>query len=617
MINNLKTSLNYHKVGFRSLYTIHKLNKKIIPSSIVESLLRAFEPFISIIITALIIDKVIQGRLEEVPQLIILLVVLNFIVGCLIDFFTNYNELFSKVIQRKMVALVKEKVMMMDYCILEDANTLKRISDAEYAMERKGGFYSYLSYYKQLGISLLKMITSVSIVVALCFSSNTPMIGLWFLNSPIILLIVFISITILNIVINKKIEIWSKNNDSELFKKKGRVERKFGYYTNQVFLNYPMGKDIRVFGMFDLIHGYYLKHLKEAKKFFDLFYYEKSKNRESGLLLSNAIYMLLVMLVIVYKAWVKAITVGSVTKYIGAITVLNKSISTFITTNQLLRLQSEYIHVINEIIKVKSNDRAEVNENTLDKENGWTIEFHDVSFSYPNSTKKIINHLSFKINANEKLALVGVNGAGKTTIVKLMCGLYEPTEGLITMNGIDIKEFDFNQYTSYFSVVFQDFNLFALPLDENISTSMTVDSPKVMECALKAGVMDRINSMEKGMRSNLYNYDDDGIEVSGGEAQKVAIARALYKDAPFVILDEPTASLDPISEADIYSKFGNLTSNKTALFISHRMSSCKFSDRIIVLDEGVIVQEGTHEELIIKEGSLYEQLFSSQAKFYI
>ncbi len=197
--------------------------------------------------------------------------------------------------------------------------------------------------------------------------------------------------------------------------------------------------------------------------------------------------------------------------------------------------------------------------------------------------------------------MVGMNGSGKTTFIKLLCcRLYDPTEGVILLNGIDIRKYRYDEYMDIFSVVFQDFKLFALPLGQNVATAQHYDVARAADCLQKAGFSDRLARMPKGLDTCLYkDLDEDGVTISGGEAQKIAIARALYKDAPFLILDEPTAALDPVAEAEIYAKFNEIAGDKTAIYISHRLSSCKFCDEIAVFDHaGEVVQQGTHEELL-------------------
>ena len=203
-------------------------------------------------------------------------------------------------------------------------------------------------------------------------------------------------------------------------------------------------------------------------------------------------------------------------------------------------------------------------------------------------------------------------------MVKLLCRLYDPTEGEITLNDIDIRKYDHKEYMDLFSVVFQDFKLFSLSLGQNLAASTEVDRARAEMCLDKAGFLDRLRDLPLGLETCLYkDFDPAGVTVSGGEAQKIALARALYKDAPFIVLDEPTAALDPIAEYEVYSRFNEIIGDKTAVFISHRLSSCRFCDDIIVLHEGRLVQRGSHEELLADEGGKYAELWNAQAQYYV
>ncbi|MBD5532242.1 MAG: ABC transporter ATP-binding protein [Lachnospiraceae bacterium] len=248
----------------------------------------------------------------------------------------------------------------------------------------------------------------------------------------------------------------------------------------------------------------------------------------------------------------------------------------------------------------------------------YHIAFRNVSFKYPGSKEYALKNFSLELRVGERLAIVGRNGSGKTTMIKLLCRLYDPEEGEILVNGVDIKKFRHDEYSKLFSVVFQDYVLFALMLAENIAVDKEYDSEKVRRCLLDAGFGERLAEMgEKGIESFLYkDYTDEGIEISGGEAQKLAIARAIYKEAPFVLLDEPTAALDPIAEAEIYHNFDKIAGEKTAIYISHRLSSCRFCDKIAVFDHGELVQTGSHEELLADEDGVYAELWNAQAKYY-
>ena len=214
------------------------------------------------------------------------------------------------------------------------------------------------------------------------------------------------------------------------------------------------------------------------------------------------------------------------------------------------------------------------------------------------------------------MAVVGENGSGKTTFIKLLCRLYDPTEGEILLNGKDIKEYDYKEYMSIFSVIFQDFTLLPFSLAQNVSASESYDEEKVVDCLNKAGFADRLSTLPDGINTVIYkDFKKNGVDVSGGEAQKIAIARALYKNSPFIILDEPTAALDPLAEFEIYSKFNEMVGRKTAIFISHRLSSCRFCDDIAVFDDGRLIQRGSHKTLIA-EGGKYGELWNAQAQYY-
>ena len=247
----------------------------------------------------------------------------------------------------------------------------------------------------------------------------------------------------------------------------------------------------------------------------------------------------------------------------------------------------------------------------------YEVEFRDVSFKYPGSSVWALRHVNMKFKVGERMAVVGENGSGKTTFIKLLCRLYDPQEGAILLNGIDIRKYNYRDYMNLFSVVFQDFQLLAQPLGANVAGAQIYDRPKVQQALVDAGFGDRLAKMSQGLDTMLYKeFAADGVDVSGGEAQKIAIARALYKNAPFIILDEPTAALDPIAEAEIYTKFNDIAGDKTAVYISHRLSSCKFCDEITVFDHGQVIQQGTHDALLADEGGKYYALWMAQAQYY-
>lgn len=248
----------------------------------------------------------------------------------------------------------------------------------------------------------------------------------------------------------------------------------------------------------------------------------------------------------------------------------------------------------------------------------FLIEFRDVSFRYPGMDRNVLDHVSLAIGDREKLAVVGVNGAGKTTFIKLLCRLYEPTEGEILLNGTNIAEIPYPEYVRQLGVVFQDFRLFAFSMEENITMGMPVGGHTIEQCLDKCGLSEKCKSLPQGLRTNLSKeFDESGVEFSGGEGQKLALARVLYKNAPIIILDEPTAALDPLAEYELYRRFQEIVEGKCAVYISHRLSSTRFTDKIAVFHQGRVAEYGTHRELMERKDGIYAALFQMQAQYYV
>ena len=334
------------------------------------------------------------------------------------------------------------------------------------------------------------------------------------------------------------------------------------------------------------------------------------KNALLSLLSNFAAY-----LVIGARALYGVLPIGDVLLYAGSVTRAMSDLQTFLATGSEFDYINSYLSTYEDFIAQPS--MAYDGTLPIEKRDDGQYEFafHDVSFSYPGTDLPVLEHVTLSFAVGDKTALVGRNGAGKTTLIKLLCRLYEPTSGYITLNGIDIRKYSYKEYTQAFSVVFQDFHLFSLPLDENIAAGTEIDEAALQSSLAKVGLTECVQRLPQGTHTRLYNNNGAGVDLSGGEAQRTAIARALYKDAPFVILDEPTAALDPIAEAEIYEQFSQMTAGKTAVYISHRMSSCKFCDRIIVLDHGRIAEDGTHDTLLANHG-IYANLYETQAQYY-
>jgi len=331
----------------------------------------------------------------------------------------------------------------------------------------------------------------------------------------------------------------------------------------------------------------------------------------------SVVFMGIAYVYVCLKAWAGAFGAGEVAQYVAALTTLSAGLSGFIAAIGTMRTNAAFLSVSFEYLDIP--DDMQTGDVPVEKCSGRNceIEFKNVSYKYPAANTYALKNVNIKFRAGEKLAIVGENGSGKTTFIKLLCRLYDPTEGEILLNGINIKDYKYRDYMDIFSVVFQDFKLFSLPLGENVAGGNEVDEERANKALNDAGFGKKLVGLKDGLNAYLYkDVEKDGVDISGGEAQKIAIARALYKSSPFIILDEPTAALDPIAESEIYEKFNEIVTDKTAIYISHRLSSCKFCDEIAVFDRGEVVQHGRHEELLSDEGGKYYELWHAQAKYY-
>ena len=377
-------------------------------------------------------------------------------------------------------------------------------------------------------------------------------------------------------------------------------------------------------------------------------------------ILLNKVLTIAIFLFTAAKAFIGVFGIGNFILYQGTIDRFVKAVSAIATDIGILLHNNQYLVELYDFLDLPNamykGTLAVEKRDDIDYE----IEFRDVSFKYPRTDTWALRHVNMKFKIGDKLAIVGENGSGKTTFIKLLCRLYDPTEGKILLNGIDITRYRYDEYMALFSVVFQDYTLFGFPLGEIVAANHIYDEAKVRDCLVRAGLGEKLAELEgaagierddviasgvKGERvdpagvneSNAKSaaeeknasqnsalklaigrdYDSGGIDFSGGEKRKIALARALYKDAPFVILDEPTAALDPIAEAEVYENFNRIVKNKTAVFISHRLSSCRFCDTIAVFDHGQLVQAGSHDELVAEASSKYSQLWHAQAQYYV
>jgi ATP-binding cassette subfamily B protein/ATP-binding cassette subfamily C protein len=451
--------------------------------------------------------------------------------------------------------------------------------------------------------SLVTLVSQIIIVIGLVAVIST-------LNVLIILLIVLI--VLLNSLIFKKTQEMEFKISEELIP----INRKFQYYA-QTTSDFSLGKDMRLYDIAPLMMDKIIRYNKESIALFKEM--SSSNGRYSGLTEINVQFqMIAVYGYMAYKVLSHSIGIGDFTMYInsaiGFSNSISKSIDNFIQFRQMCRYLGPYL----EFEKIKSANT--LGGRKVEVSQRYSIEFRNVYFKYPKSNDYTLKNVSINIHDGEKLSIVGLNGAGKTTFIKLLTRLYEPTRGEILLNGVNIKEYDYSEYMKLLSVVFQDFKLMAFSVKENIAleNSEQLEDSKILDTLKKSGLDNDISKLERGIHTPVYKtFEKEGIEFSGGQSQKLVISRAIFKDSPIVILDEPTAALHPIAEYDIYSKFNELIGDKTTIYISHRLSSCRFCDKIAVFHNGEIVQYGTHDELIAQNGSQYETMYMAQAQYYV
>lgn len=385
------------------------------------------------------------------------------------------------------------------------------------------------------------------------------------------------------------------------------------YLLGQVIANYPKGKHIRLYGMQEKLRR---EQRKQTAGFGHLIAHQGRMELKPGLAgdISSVAISAMVYLTVSAIAMAGGLGAGSIIWYAGVVQQLLESVRRLIGLASELYgncTRQQVIFGLTEAVK-----EADSGARGLPSGEEHTLEFRDVSFAYPGSDRMVLEHVDLRISGRERVALVGPNGSGKTTFVKLLCRLYDPTEGVILMNEVDIRKYRYEEYMRLFSVVFQDFQVFSLKMGEYIAGRDGVDEQRALDAVSRAGLTGLLSKMPQGLDTVIgRDFSENGFVVSGGEAQKLAIARAIYKDAPFVILDEPTAALDPVTENEIYTKFHEIIGKKTALFISHRLSACRFAGEILVFEKGDIVQRGSHDALCGQEG-LYRRMWEAQAKYY-
>jgi len=433
------------------------------------------------------------------------------------------------------------------------------------------------------------------------------------INSPWIIILLLVATIVIpaaiNTLLNGRINLLMETITASRSKANAAAR----HYNNSFLFGSNGGKDVRIFGIANSIMAHVTRAMSWHRG-----KWTRAQCRTSavtsaiGMFFSTLAYM-----VIGLRAIVGMYTIGEVTLYVGAIATFSGAVVSIVNTLSDLHQNTPYLSQLYQYLDTPSSKYVGSLTTEKRSDNDYELEFKNVSFKYPATDVYALKNINLKLTVGKRLAVVGRNGSGKTTLIKLLCRLYEPTEGEITLNGVDIRKYMLHDYTKIFSVVFQDFSILHLPLGENVAISTEYNEEAVIAALEKTGFGTRLAELEKGLGTPLYKGSDhEGVLISGGEAQKIALARALYKNAPFVILDEPTSALDPLAEYEIYTKFDQIVENRTAIYISHRLSSCRFCDSIAVFEDGKMVQLGEHEKLLAETSGTYHRLWNAQALHY-
>jgi len=555
-------------------------------------------PFALVVFPKFILNEIVTTRrLNYIIIYLIAMMGVDVLVNSLVQIFSPLLNSRIYYLRNKMSIDFSEKVLDLDYEKMENPEVMDMKQKAiEFVYGGEG--------LENVTFSAEKILVSIGQMVGYAYI-------LLFCNPVIILLIIICSFVTAK---------WHGNAEKYSYTANNEVirENRQGSYLDFVCSDYGHFKDIRFFGLKNWIlnkKNYYndikLSVFKKTnKKFIKLGIVTTLLNN----FLSVIYYGYLIFLLFMEKIFIGDFTMylSSITNFATTANTISISMARIIQADLRLRNYIDFMSIKNNM--TEDNELQAVTLN-----NNFIIAFEDVSFKYPHSDKWTLEHINVKIKSGEKISVVGENGAGKTTFIKLLMRLYDPTIGRITINGVDIRNIDYSQYMNMFSAVFQDYHLFPFSIKENIAfeKSEEADDKEIERILEDVGMREKVNSCKKGIYTGLSKqFDDEGTDLSGGESQKIAIGRAIYRNSPIIILDEPTAALDPIAEYDIYKKYDSMVKKKTSIFISHRMASTKLSDKILVFQKGNLIESGTHSELVRSNG-VYHNMYELQREYYI
>ena len=601
------------------LSLVHRIIPGYLTFLVIVKMMAAAQPFLGIYFSSLILDGLIRlDPFESIFKNVIIMICIESVLVLVRWRLEGINWVKELELVQRVNKMLTDKTMDLDFDILEKHETLDMLKKAKDGMTTSGDVREFCGDLASLIERIVTIVYSVVILVPLfipkAVDDAAALSGLGYFLNQWYSLFVMVFVLALHVLVSYITNQKSSKLQMDYFEKSISYRRYFSYWFDLIF-NYSIGKYIRLYKMQKLMTKR-VQETNDALEKESVAWMDKDIKVSLFPIVSQGFMQLSSYAYVGLKAVFSLISAGNCLMYVSSYTKLVESI-TGITKNVVqIKMESHYISFFYDYMMIK-NKRYEGTIPTEKRDdNVFEIEFRDVSFKYANSENYALRHVNQKITLGTKNAVVGKNGAGKTTFIKLLCRLYEPTEGEILLNGVDIRYYDYKEYAKLFAIVFQDFNLFSFPLGENVASGINYDRKRATECLEKAGFKERLEKLEKGLDTPLYQYNDEnGVEISGGEAQKIAIARSLYKDAPFVIMDEPTSALDPVAEYEIYQHFDQMVEGKTSVYISHRMSSCRFCDNIIVFDDGKIVEQGNHDQLI-KNAGLYSELWNAQAQYY-
>ena len=604
---------------FLSLRCLKDVNHYVpgrLPALILASVCKALAPYVTIWFSARLIDELAGLRRPDILFKWALLTVCTTGVMALVSAAANRWKLYTEHIHNPYKEKIfSEKFFAMDYQNLDNQRIRDQYSQISQNERWLGWGINQTVIILEDGISAVAGILGAAALTVSLFIQRVPAGAYDWLNSPLSVL------ALLGIMM---LIIWFSTSCHKTMTRKLASLSQEATMENRLYtalLNLCEEKnrrlDIRTYNQQNMAEGFIKGSALLPGGSFDklgtsLIGMLSYLSEGCAAVFTGAVYVFTCL-----KAWAGAFSIGSVTQYVGAVTTLSGNVARLMKCTEDMRSNGMFLKQAYDFLDIPNTmyQGSLTTEKRSDRQ--YQVEFRDVSFKYPGASGWALRHVNMKFQIGKRLAIVGENGSGKTTFIKLLCRLYDPQEGQILLNGIDIRKYRYDDYMQIFSVVFQDLQLISQPLGANVAGSCHYDRERVEKALEDAGFGERLSEMPQGLDTMLYkDFAEDGVEISGGEAQKIAIARALYKDAPFIILDEPTAALDPIAEAEIYSKFNEISGDRTAIYISHRLSSCKFCDEIAVFDHGRVIQQGSHEGLLQEKDGKYAALWNAQAQYY-